>query len=338
MTSSIHNILITGGCGFIASHVAIHLVQTYPNYNIVVLDKLDYCSSMKNIQSIINQSNFTFIKGDICSSDMISYILSHHKIDTIMHFAAQTHVDNSFGNSLYFTKNNILGTHTLLEATRQHIASNRFYRFIHVSTDEIYGEGNTEILQKENTIMEPTNPYAATKASAELIAKAYMRSFQVPLIITRGNNVYGPHQYPEKIIPKFINLLLRNKPLSIHGTGENRRNYLFVKDCVSAFDIILHKGANGNIYNIGSSNEYSNLQIAESITKHFGRNDSILYVRDRHINDKRYPIDSSKLKNLGWKEKISWNDGLQQTIEWYIKNQNHWENIDVCLKPHPTRY
>ena len=208
------NILITGGAGFIASHVVILFVKKYPHLKIVNFDRLDYCSCIENLDEMKAYPNYKFIKGNICSSELVSYVLEAEKIDTIMHFAAQTHVDNSFGNSFQFTQNNILGTHVLLESAK--VA--KVARFIHVSTDEVYGEQHMDQeAMDEEQVLEPTNPYAATKAGAEFIAKSYHRSFGMPLIITRGNNVYGPHQYPEKLIPKFINQLTRGRQVTLHG-------------------------------------------------------------------------------------------------------------------------
>ena len=211
------NILITGGAGFIASHVVILMVKKYPNLKIVNFDRLDYCSCIENLNDLKSEPNYKFIKGNICSSELVSYVLESEKIDTIMHFAAQTHVDNSFGNSFQFTQNNILGTHVLLESAK--VA--KVARFIHVSTDEVYGEQRLDQeAMNEEQVLEPTNPYAATKAGAEFIAKSYHRSFGMPLIITRGNNVYGPHQYPEKLIPKFINQLTRGRQVTLHGKSQ----------------------------------------------------------------------------------------------------------------------
>jgi dTDP-glucose 4,6-dehydratase len=223
------NILITGGAGFIGSHVVLLLAKKYPQYNIINLDKLDYCSSLVNLSSVSSLPNYKFIKGDICSPDLINYIFKTHDIDTVLHFAAQTHVDNSFGNSFSFTRNNVMGTHVLLEAAKEHWKNKNKnndnsndnigtgHRFIHVSTDEVYGEGvrdDAKAMEEEH-VLEPTNPYAATKAAAEFVVKSYHRSFQLPIIITRGNNVYGPHQFPEKLIPKFIHQLDRHKKVTV---------------------------------------------------------------------------------------------------------------------------
>jgi UDP-glucose 4,6-dehydratase len=222
---------------------------------------------LKNLVSVADLPNYSFVKGSITSPDLVNYVLRKESIDTIMHFAAQTHVDNSFGNSFSFTEANILGTHVLLEAAKEA----KLRLFVHVSTDEVYGDGESGKPSDEQAPLEPTNPYAATKAGAEYLVKAYHRSFALPVIITRGNNVYGPHQFPEKIIPKFVNQLMRGLPLTLHGTGSNTRNYLFVEDVARAFDTILHQGTVGEIYNIGGDNERSNIEVAQELLKALGK-------------------------------------------------------------------
>jgi len=327
------NILITGGAGFIASHVVLRFVKRYPQYKVVNLDKLDYCSSLLNLKEIENAPNYKFVKGNICSSDFVKYILQTEEIDTILHFAAQTHVDNSFGNSFQFTENNILGTHTLLEASKVY---GKIKRFVHVSTDEVYGEIDEGEGFEHSTILQPTNPYAATKAGAEFLVLAYHNSFKLPTIITRGNNVYGPHQYPEKLIPKFICLLNRDRPCYIHGDGSNRRNFLFVEDVASAFDTITHKGVVGNVYNIGTDFEISNLDVARILLKHFEKDEShIQFVENRPFNDCRYKINSDKLLALGWKPEVTWEDGIKRTIDWYKANMKNWSSVEGALVPHP---
>jgi dTDP-glucose 4,6-dehydratase len=238
--------------------------------------------------------------------DLVCFVIESEEIDTIMHFAAQTHVDNSFGNSLAFTMNNTYGTHVLLEAARK---SGNIRRFINVSTDEVYGEtslGKSEGLN-EGSHMDPTNPYSAAKAGAEMLCKAYITSYKMPIIITRGNNVYGPHQFPEKLIPKFTLLASRGKALPLHGDGSNIRSYLFVEDVAEAFDCVLHKGTIGETYNIGTEKERTVKEVAIDIAKYFGMStDKIIGVRDRAFNDKRYYIGSNKLSSLGWSERTSW--------------------------------
>jgi UDP-glucose 4,6-dehydratase len=299
------NILITGGAGFIASHVVILLVKKYPHFKIINFDKLDYCSCIENLDELKSYPNYKFVKGNICSSELVSYVLEAEKIDTIMHFAAQTHVDNSFGNSFQFTQNNIMGTHVLLESAK--VA--KITRFIHVSTDEVYGEQRLDQeAMNEEQVLEPTNPYAATKAGAEFIAKSYHRSFGMPLIITRGNNVYGPHQYPEKLIPKFINQLTRGRQVTLHGTGQNTRNFLFVEDVARAFEVILFKGQVGMVYNIGGTNERQNIEVAKDLIRLAGyggrESEMMTFVEDRCFNDLRYHINSDRLIELGWREEV----------------------------------
>lgn len=333
------NILITGAAGFIASHVAIRITESYPQYKVVVFDKLDYCASLNNLKRISRLSNYKFIKGDIQSMDLLSFVLSTEEIDTVLHFAAQTHVDNSFGNSLAFTMNNTYGTHVILEACRMYKG---IRRFVNVSTDEVYGEtslGKEEGLN-ELSNLEPTNPYSAAKAGAEMLCRAYTQSYKLPIIITRGNNVYGPHQFPEKLIPKFTLLAARGSDLPVHGDGSSVRSYLYVEDVAEAFDIILHKGITGETYNIGTERERTVTEVAKTIAKYFKLpDDKVIHVRDRHFNDRRYYIGCEKLRALGWTEKTSWEEGLKKTIEWYVstKCDQYWKgDIEAALQPHPV--
>lgn len=330
------NILITGAAGFIASHVANRLVRNYPGYKIVVLDKLDYCSNLKNLLPSKPSPNFKFVKGDIGSADLVNYLLITESIDTIMHFAAQTHVDNSFGNSFEFTKNNIYGTHVLLEACK---VTGQIRRFIHVSTDEVYGETDEDAVvgNHEASQLLPTNPYSATKAGAEMLVMAYGRSYGLPVITTRGNNVYGPNQFPEKLIPKFILLAMRGQSLPIHGDGSNVRSYLYCEDVAEAFEVILHKGEVGHVYNIGTKKERRVIDVAKDICRLFSMDAdaSIKFVENRPFNDQRYFLDDEKLKNLGWSERTTWEEGLKKTIEWYTKNPDWWGDVSGALLPHP---
>jgi len=341
-------ILLTGGAGFIGSNVLIHLGAKYPDYKLICLDKLDVCSSLNNLAPLKNNPQFQFVHGDICSADLVRHLIQANDVDTIMHFASQTHVDNSFGNSLAFTESNVRGTHTLLESVKS--CGQQIKRFIHVSTDEVYGEqeAEDERSREHETPINPTNPYAATKAAAEFIVKSYRSSFQLPTIITRGNNVYGPRQYPEKLIPKFTNILSRGGSCPVHGSGKNRRSFLHVEDVARAFDVILHKGTTGEIYNIGSEEEYENIDILQRLIKLFRTEypqclnkdlpDShyITYVRDRAFNDFRYHIDSSSLYALGWKrEENNLDEGIRKTVAWYMANPNHWPNIESALAAHP---
>lgn len=331
-------ILITGAAGFIASHVAIRIVNRYPEYKVVVLDKLDYCSNLKNLLPVMGSggNNFKFVKGDIASADLVSFILATEGIDTVMHFAAQTHVDNSFGNSLEFTKNNIYGTHVLLESCR---TAAQIRRFIHVSTDEVYGEtdGDAVVGNHEASQLLPTNPYAATKAGAEMLVMAYGRSYGLPVITTRGNNVYGPNQFPEKLIPKFMLLAMRGQRLPIHGDGSNVRSYLYCDDVAEAFEVVLHRGEVGHVYNIGTKKERTVMDVARDISGLFGLRpeEAIQFVDNRPFNDQRYFLDDEKLKGLGWRERTRWEDGLRKTMEWYVANPDYWGDVSGALLPHP---
>ncbi|KAH0943687.1 hypothetical protein HID58_003324 [Brassica napus] len=312
------NILITGAAGFIASHVANRLVRTYPDYKIVVLDKLDYCSNLKNLNPSKSSPNFKFVKGDIASDDL-------------------THVDNSFGNSFEFTKNNIYGTHVLLEACK--VTGQQIRRFIHVSTDEVYGETDEDasVGNHEASQLLPTNPYSATKAGAEMLVMAYGRSYGLPVITTRGNNVYGPNQFPEKLIPKFMLLAMNGKPLPIHGDGSNVRSYLYCEDVAEAFEVVLHKGEVNHVYNIGTTRERRVIDVANDISKLFGTDpdSTIQFVENRPFNDQRYFLDDQKLKKLGWSERTTWEEGLRKTMEWYTENPDWWGDVTGALLPHP---
>ena len=314
------NLLITGGCGFIASNF-INYIFDKKKYNIINVDAMYYCADELNIKKNIRESsNYTFFKGNICSFDFINVILNKYNIEYVIHFAAQSHVQNSFDDSLQFTKDNILGTHTLLECCRKY---NRIKKFIHVSTDEVYGESMISIDENkktEHSILCPTNPYAATKAGAELIAQSYNHSYKMPIIITRGNNVFGKNQYPEKLIPKFIKQLKNNEKVSIQGDGSAIRAFLHTDDTSSAFEYILEKGEIGEIYNIGCDDdmEYSVMDIAKILIKKIKNTDKyedwIEYIEDRPFNDSRYFISNEKLKKLGWTIKMDLISGLNDII------------------------
>lgn len=329
-------ILITGAAGFIASHVTNRLIRKYPDYKIITLDKLDYCSNLKNLLPARSSQNFKFVKGDIASADLVNHLLVAEGVDTIMHFAAQTHVDNSFGNSFEFTANNIYGTHVLLEACK---LTRQIKRFIHVSTDEVYGESDVyaDVGNSEASQLLPTNPYSATKAGAEMLVMAYRQSYGLPTITTRGNNVYGPNQFPEKLIPKFILLAMKGQPLPIHGDGSNVRSYLYCEDVAEAFEVILHHGVLGHVYNIGTKRERCVTNVARDVCKLFNldADKMIKFVENRPFNDKRYFLDDQKLKNLGWHEKTHWEEGLKMTLEWYTKNPDWWGDVTGALLPHP---
>jgi len=316
-----NNLLVTGGCGFIGSNFINYFYKKHQNVNIINLDAMYYCASEINVnEDIRNSDRYHLVKGNLCSYDLLNHILENYQIDTVIHFAAQSHVQNSFEDSLKYTNDNILGTHTLLESCRKY---GKITKFIHISTDEVYGESllhEDEEKKNEQSILCPTNPYAATKAGAELIANSYRYSFNMPIIITRGNNVYGPNQYPEKLIPRFIHLLKENHKVTIQGDGSNVRAFLHALDVAKALDLILEKGKIGEIYNIGSDEdkEYTVLQIAHIliglIKKTDNYNDYIEYVEDRPFNDKRYYISNEKVKALGWSIDKDFMEGLQELI------------------------
>ena len=312
------NLLITGGCGFIGSNFINYYASKHPDTFIVNLDAMYYCASETNVNSE-KILNYKFIKGNLQSKDLVMHILEEYSITHIIHFAAQSHVQNSFDDSLTYTMDNILGTHTLLECCRLYQRS--LVKIIHVSTDEVYGESVDDDLKHESSVLVPTNPYAATKAGAELIAMSYIKSYKLPIVITRGNNVYGPNQYPEKLIPRFIQQLRNNEQVTIQGDGSARRSFLHVDDTCSAFSIILEKGVVGEIYNIGTNpgeSEYSVLEIAEILVKFIKKTDSfeeyVKFIADRPFNDSRYFISNQKLKDLGWEIKINFDDGILKLI------------------------
>lgn len=316
-------VLVTGGCGFIASNFLLYMVPKYTNIHFINVDKVDYCSTVNGLKSLENCRNYWFYPTNISNTSFIEFILNHHKVDTIIHFAAQSHVDNSFGNSICFTQDNVLGTHHLLETTRKY---GKIQRFIHVSTDEVYGEVSINETSSEKSLLNPTNPYAASKAAAEFIVKSYYKSYQIPIIITRGNNVYGPGQYPEKLIPKFILQLLNGKKMTVQGDGSNIRNFIYVEDVARAFEKILFNGVVSEIYNIGTDNEHSVMDIAKRLHSNLSNEklfeECIEYVEDRLFNDFRYCVDSNKLLELGWRTEVDFDHGLKKTIDWY-------RNLDV---------
>ena len=315
------NLLVTGGCGFIGSNFINYYYYKNNNVSIINLDAMYYCANENNIkEEIRNSSRYHLIKGNLCSIDLLNHLLNNYKIDTVIHFAAQSHVQNSFEDSLKYTYDNILGTHTLLESCRKY---GNIQKFIHISTDEVYGESmlsDEEEKKNEQSILCPTNPYAATKAGAELIANSYRFSFKLPIIITRGNNVYGPNQYPEKLIPRFIELLKNNKKVTIQGDGSNVRAFLHSLDVAKALELILEKGKIGEIYNIGSDEdkEYTVLEISHMLIKLIKNTDNynehIEYIEDRPFNDKRYYISNEKVKELGWIIEKDFIEGLNELL------------------------
>jgi len=318
------SILITGVCGFIASNVACYLVEKYPSIKFVGIDKMTYCSDIRNIQEIEQHSNWSFVCGDLCNQQQVEDLFEKHNFDTVMHFAAYSHVDYSFVKPLEYTQNNVVATHILAEVARQHNIS----RFIHVSTDEVYGSLVNETATEESNL-NPTNPYSASKAAAEYLIRSYIQSFKFPAIITRGNNVYGPKQYPEKVIPKFIMRLLSGKKCQIQGSGSQVRSFLYVDDVVRAFELLLFNGVLGEIYNIGTEKEYSILDLAHRLHTLITPDEENLleYIPDRNFNDQGYNISSAKIQHLGWKQTIDLDQGLQKTLDWYKQHLDFYPDL-----------
>ena len=315
-------LLVTGGAGFIGSNFINKLFETTYKYDVINLDALYYCANQKNVhEDIINSHKYTFIHGNLQSYDLLKYIFETNSITHIIHFAAQSHVQTSFTDALQYTKDNILGTHNLLEAARLYCPT--LERFIHVSTDEVYGESILDVNEKhktEQSILCPTNPYAASKAAAELMAQSYNHSFNMPIIITRGNNVYGPNQYPEKVIPRFIQQLQNGEKVTIQGDGSCVRAFLHAYDTANAFTTILEKGKIGEIYNIGCDEkmEYSILDVAKMLIKKIKKTEDydkwITYIEDRPFNDQRYYISNQKLRDLGWDISICFDEGINMLV------------------------
>jgi UDP-glucose 4,6-dehydratase len=313
-------LLITGGCGFIGSNFINYFASKFPKTFIVNLDAMYYCASEENVLVGIRDSiNYKFIKGNLQSKELIQFLLREYSITHVIHFAAQSHVQNSFDESLTYTMDNVVGTHTLLECCRHYQnETKKLDKIIHVSTDEVYGESVNDDLKHEASVLVPTNPYAATKAAAELIAMSYIKSYKLPIVITRGNNVYGPNQYPEKLIPRFIMQLKNNEQVTIQGDGSALRSFLHVDDTCSAFETILFKGELGEIYNIGTHEEYSVMQVALMLIQLIKPSNEpvslIKFIEDRPFNDSRYFINNQKLLDLGWEIKVKFEEGLLKLI------------------------
>jgi dTDP-glucose 4,6-dehydratase len=319
------SILVTGGCGFIGSNFINYMVLKYPDTHFVNIDKLDYCSDTLNI-NIGSSTNYTFIKGNLTDKHLIIDAVVKYGIDCIIHIAAQSHVDNSFENSYIFIEDNIVATVNILEVCRTHSC---IKKLLHVSTDEVYGEiGLGDELCTVDMKLNPTNPYSVSKASAEFFVQCYAMCYKIPVVITRGNNVYGPRQYHEKLIPKFIKLLLENKKCTIQGQGNTVRNFIHVYDTCTAFETVLSRGELNKIYNIGTDNEYSVMDVTKKLVDIIkpgaDSDDWIEYIKDRPWNDLRYGINSDDLRKLGWTEKYKdFDEGLKECVEWYINKFTH---------------
>ena len=318
-------ILVTGGAGFIGSCFIRHLINKYPDYKIINLDLLSYAGNLDNLTDISNNPNYTFIKGDICDRKLIGNIFE--EVDCCINFAAETHVDRSISQPDVFIHTNVLGTQNLLYLAKE----TKLHRYIQVSTDEVYGSLGSTGYFTENTPLAPNSPYSASKASADLLVRSYFKTYKTPVLITRCSNNYGPYQYPEKLIPLFINNALNDKPVPVYGDGLNVRDWLYVYDHCSAIDAVLHKGKDGEIYNIGGNNEKNNLEITDIILNKLNKPTSLKkFVEDRLGHDRRYAIDSSKIKNeLGWEPEVDFEKGINITIDWYLNNIDWIEKINA---------
>jgi dTDP-glucose 4,6-dehydratase len=333
------NILITGGAGFIGSHVVRLFVKQYPEYRIVNLDKLTYAGNLENLKDIENEPNYVFEHGDIVDETFIDNLFQKYAFDGVIHLAAESHVDRSITDPMAFVKTNVIGTCNLLNAAKNTWKGNyEGKRFYHVSTDEVYGElHDPKEFFVETTKYDPRSPYSASKASSDHFVRAYHNTYGLPIVVSNCSNNYGPNHFPEKLIPLMINNIKNNKPLPVYGKGENVRDWLFVKDHARAIDLIFHNGKNGDTYNIGGNNEWKNIDLVhlliEIMDKKLGRPEGtskalITYVTDRAGHDLRYAIDASKLMNeLGWKPSVTFEEGLAQTVDWYFDNWDWIENI-----------
>jgi len=319
-------LLITGGAGFIGSNFIRHILNKYPDYHITNLDKLTYCGNLENLKDIEKNKNYKFVKGDIIDEALVRRLAKDS--DIIINFAAETHVDRSISDAASFVKTNVFGTHMLLEAAKN--AGTEL--FIQISSDEVYGsiaEGSF----KEDDPLKPNSPYSATKASGDMLARSYFITYKLPVIITRSSNNFGPYQYPEKVIPLFISNLLKNKKVPVYGDGMNVRDWLFVIDNCEAIDTVIHKGKAGEVYNIGGGSEITNIELTHTMLDILGKDKrSIEFVKDRPGHDRRYALDITKIRKLGWQPRHNFRSALMLTAQWYKGNRRWWEKLVKCRK------
>jgi dTDP-glucose 4,6-dehydratase len=330
-------ILITGGAGFIGSHVVRRFVAKYSNYKICNLDALTYAGNLENLKDIEQEPNYTFVKGDISEQDFVNNLFSQNLFDGVIHLAAESHVDRSITDPLSFVKTNVLGTVNLLNASLELAKSNPNFLFYHISTDEVYGSLGKDGLFTEQTAYDPNSPYSASKASSDHFVRAYGETYKLPYIISNCSNNYGPNQFPEKLIPLFINNIIQNKALPVYGDGNYTRDWLFVKDHAKAIDLIFHKGKKGETYNVGGFNEWKNIDLTKllcrlmdkKLDREEGTSEKLItFVKDRPGHDLRYAIDASKInQELGWEPSVTFEEGLKKTIDWYFDNQEWLDHV-----------
>jgi dTDP-glucose 4,6-dehydratase len=314
-------LLITGGAGFIGSNFIRYMLNKYPDYEIINLDKLTYAGNMDNLKDLKGHPRHTFVKGDICNPKVVDRLAS--QVEMIINFAAESHVDRSILEADQFIRTDVYGTHVLLEAARKY----RHRRYIQISTDEVYGSIQRGAFSEADPL-NPSSPYAASKAAADLMVLAYWITYRLPVLVTRSSNNFGPYQHPEKFIPLFITNVLEDRPLPLYGDGKNVRDWIYVLDNCEAIDLVLHKGMEGEIYNIGGENEHTNIEITEQILKTLDKPLSLIqYVKDRPGHDRRYALNCQKLKSLGFQPRSSFDEALTHTIHWYEKNQVWWKKI-----------
>ena len=319
------NILVTGGAGFIGSNFINYLLKENDDYKIVNIDKLTYAGNLENLKSSEGKKNYTFIKGDICNHELINYIFTKYKINFVVNFAAESHVDRSILGSEVFFRSNVLGTNVLLEASRKF----EIEKFVQVSTDEVYGSLGQDGLFTEETPLHPNSPYSASKASADLMALSFYHTFGLPVVITRCSNNYGPYQFPEKLIPLMIINSINDKKLPVYGDGMNVRDWIYVLDHNKAIRLVMEKGEPGEVYNIGSSSEMKNIEIIKLVLSNLNKSEELIeFVKDRPGHDRRYAIDSSKIKKeIGWQPEFNFEEAISETIKWYLENKSWWERI-----------
>ena len=340
------NLLITGGAGFIGSHVVRRFVQNYPDYQIVNLDKLTYAGNLENLKDIEESTNYTFVKGDICDATLLTDLFEQYNFEGVIHLAAESHVDRSISDPMSFVMTNVLGTVTLLNVAKTFWKDREDCRFYHVSTDEVYGSLGETGFFLEDTSYDPKSPYSASKASSDHFVRAYHNTYDLPVVISNCSNNYGSHHFPEKLIPLTINNIKKNNPIPVYGKGENIRDWLYVEDHARAIDTIFHKGENGETYNIGGFNEWTNIalvkKMCEVMDRKLGRSQGeseqlISFVTDRAGHDMRYAIDATKLsQELGWKPSLQFEEGIEKTIDWYLANED-WLN-DVTSGDYQNYY
>ncbi len=317
-------LLVTGGAGFIGSCFVRHILNKYPDYKVINLDALTYCGNLENLKDIENNPNYTFVHGNICDKKLARELIK--EVDCVINFAAESHVDNSIKTPEIFIETNVQGTLNLLQASKELGVE----RYLQVSTDEVYGSLGATGYFYETTPLSPNSPYSASKASADMLVRAYHETYKLPVLNTRCSNNYGPYQYPEKLIPFFISKLLRGEKVPVYGDGLNVRDWLYVYDHCEAIDVVLHKGKIGEVYNIGGHNEKTNMEITRLILEAMGKDESYIeYVQDRLGHDRRYAISNDKISSeLGWKPSLTFEEGIKLTIDWYLNNQEWIKNIE----------